>query len=410
LNLVPFLGLGFLYAARLKGLPILFFLWMAELAWFKSGAIVPLYFILSVLGTFVVVINKRKLTVDDMLRPLQDEPATADDTSAALEILERKEQVLKDVDLDPGGDRSDFALSSFDRKLQTAEKQLAARSHNTDKEEDDDVQPDLAVAPSSSTVDSTKGTEPVSPDPTGRFVGSQSETAAEAAVFGPDPFAANAFKPDGETAEGGSSTGSITVPAAATDSASATGFESKLDQPIQNTQPQSVISAEQTAYAAVRADTMRDAARSADQLTSQFAAENAGAAAGFLDTSAQAEAAKLIEPDPTLATADAQATNAGAGQINVPSPEFTPVPGLGETYDLGVHGFESSLGVVPTLPSLSGDSLSGSPSSAMASTEQSQISFATPGGAGAAQSAKCPKCGADLNGQFSFCLSCLSPL
>jgi hypothetical protein len=200
------------------------------------------------------------------------------------------------------------------------------------------------------------------------------------------------------------------VPAAATDSASATGFESKLDQPIQNTQPQSVISAEQTAYAAVRADTMRDAARSADQLTSQFAAENAGAAAGFLDTSAQAEAAKLIEPDPTLATADAQATNAGAGQINVPSPEFTPVPGLGETYDLGVHGFESSLGVVPTLPSLSGDSLSGSPSSAMASTEQSQISFATPGGAGAAQSAKCPKCGADLNGQFSFCLSCLSPL
>jgi hypothetical protein len=200
------------------------------------------------------------------------------------------------------------------------------------------------------------------------------------------------------------------VPAATTGSSSATSFESSVEQPIQNLQPQAVVSAEQTAYAAVRADTMGDAAKLADQLTSQFAAENAGAAADFLDKSAQAEAANLIQPDPTLAKIDALAANAGAVQLNGPSPEFTSIPGLGEIHDLGVHGCESSLGVVPTLPSLTGDPLSGSLVSAVASGKQSQSGPATAGGAESAPAAKCPKCGADLHGQFSFCLSCLSPL
>jgi hypothetical protein len=411
LNLVPFLGLGFLYAARLRGLPVLFFLWMAELAWFKGGAIVPLYFILSVLGTFVVVIDRRKLTVDEMLRPLQDEPATTDDTNLANEGAEqRRDRLLTDTTIDPGGDHSDFALSSFDRKLQAAEKQLAARPQNNDQD-DYDVQAGLAAAaPSRSAVDPTVSAKAVSPDPTGQFVGSQSESAAEAAVFGPDPFAGNVVRAAGDPANTTSSSGSITVPAAATGSSSATGFESSLEQPIQNAQPQSVVSAEQTAYAAVRADTMGDAAKSADQVTSQFAAENAGATADFLDTSAQAEAANLIQPDPNSAKMDALAAIAGAVQVNIPSPEFTPSPGLGEIPGLGVYGFESSLGVVPTLPPLTGDPLSSSLVSEVASGEQSQFGSATAGGAEAAPAAKCPKCGADLHGQFSFCLSCLSPL
>lgn len=377
LNLVPFLGLGFLSATGVRGLPILFFVWLAEIAWFKSSAMVPLYFLLSVLGTFIVVVRKRKMTVDDLLRPLQDEPAITDPISSRDRQPDQQESDSIRSDLHK--DSSEFALSSFDQKLKTAERQLAARSNDDD--EDDE-------APS--------------------FTGAKPESASEAAVFGPDPF------PDEVAAPVTAAQANVGAPAASNNAETfaAPVAQATISADTTSGQPAvepAVAAADKTAFAAVRADSIGDAARLADQLTAKFAAENTGAAAGFLDSAARSEVANLIQRDPTLASADALVQGASNVQVEMPSPDFTPIPGLGDIPGLGLHGCEDSLGVVPSLPSLSGDPLSGL-SSPTGYVNQFQVGTATAGGAPAAQPATCPKCGADLNGQFSFCLSCLSPL
>lgn len=78
-NLVPGLGLGFLYATGTRGLPVLIFCWFVELFLFKSAVIQAVYFTLSLLGTLCIVSQRGKEATTPQLKtaPLGDtEPAT----------------------------------------------------------------------------------------------------------------------------------------------------------------------------------------------------------------------------------------------------------------------------------------------------------------------------------------------
>jgi hypothetical protein len=106
-----------------------------------------------------------------------------------------------------------------------------------------------------------------------------------------------------------------------------------------------------------------------------------------------------------------------------PNAELGKIHALGEVHELGAVPANAASSIEFTMPSYTVSDLSGSLGSVDSFTNSSAPTFIDTivGAAGQASNSAstsgstpdkklCPKCGADLQGQFSFCLSCLSPL
>ncbi|MBS2000267.1 MAG: zinc ribbon domain-containing protein [Cyanobacteria bacterium SZAS LIN-5] len=144
LNLIPYTGAGYFYAFGVEraAKPMLFF-WIFMVV-FGPLTLLPVYFILSALGTAHILNEDRKQrSLDVRLRetvsgeelvqsvprgkqlPLGESPEFA--SAAFMNRINSKKQILKSRQGD-GDDKSNHALEAFEYKALAAERQLKARS------------------------------------------------------------------------------------------------------------------------------------------------------------------------------------------------------------------------------------------------------------------------------------------
>ncbi|MBS1954657.1 MAG: hypothetical protein JST89_10740 [Cyanobacteria bacterium SZAS-4] len=141
LNLIPYSGAGYFYALGFRqAIKPMVFIWIF-LVLFGPGTLVPMYFILSVLGT-AHILNKNRSTVDklrhtsfgkepDSLSPGQQIPMSAS-SEFSLSTLEKKakkaNRALKRMRDEDDEAKSKHAFEAFEYKAQAAEKMLRARA------------------------------------------------------------------------------------------------------------------------------------------------------------------------------------------------------------------------------------------------------------------------------------------
>ncbi|MBI2812258.1 MAG: hypothetical protein HYX67_15710 [Candidatus Melainabacteria bacterium] len=145
LNLIPYSGAGYFYALGFKqAIKPMLFIWVF-LFMFGPGTLLPMYFILSVLGT-AHILNKNRTTANklrqatlgkdiDSVSPGQQIPMTesSEFSLSTLEIKAKKaERALKRLSADEEEDKSKHAFEAFEYKAQAAEKMLKARNAATE--------------------------------------------------------------------------------------------------------------------------------------------------------------------------------------------------------------------------------------------------------------------------------------
>jgi hypothetical protein len=453
-----------LYATGWRGLPVILFIWCIEAMLNKSDLAFPAYVFFSVIGILCVLVGTKVPSRSEATEYLVAHQGQFRNvvSSGNMQDSSIRSDLLKDD--------SEYALSSFDGKLKRAERDLMAaramkestlRLDDAGDEDVSETQPETDDAEDQGEVlqlsDSSE-TQKAGP----RFTGSQSESAEEVAIFGQDPFASEAPGPattTGQTGGAGSVSGmtpgqavgdqlgvaadistiyganSSTTDSAQTDSQPGADLRVAAQPPSPDlstitTSPmfdpdfaartaKVLDSIDSMAFETVNQDSAGQAALQADQLTAAFSAENATASAGLLDQGEQSSVGSLINNPPVVAP-----------QPEVPLPIPAPVPVLAGAPPLPNPGVQSApvsssvpspgglFGTIPGLGSLPGydnsnllaglGTVPGSPASNAASNAAD-----TKGESGKETAQKrsvCPKCGADLNGQFSFCLSCLAIL
>ncbi len=144
LNLIPYSGAGYIYALGFKqAIKPMLFMWIF-LVMFGPGTLLPMYFILSVLGT-AHILNKNRATANKLrqatlgkdiesVSPGQQIPMT-ESSEFSLSTLESKakkaKRALKRLSTDDEAAKSKHAFESFEYKAQAAEKMLKARNAAT---------------------------------------------------------------------------------------------------------------------------------------------------------------------------------------------------------------------------------------------------------------------------------------
>ncbi|CAN5340056.1 hypothetical protein BH10CYA1_BH10CYA1_16200 [soil metagenome] len=172
LNLIPYSGAGYFYALGFKqAIKPMLFIWIF-LVIFGPSTLLPMYFILSVLGT-AHLLNKNRTDADrlrqstlgrdiDSVPPVQQIPITPS-SEFSLSTLDSKakkaKRALKRLSADEQEAKSKHAFETFEYKAQAAEKLLKSRNgartdHNFD--------PDLAInfAPAAAPKFSDEETDP----------------------------------------------------------------------------------------------------------------------------------------------------------------------------------------------------------------------------------------------------------
>lgn len=140
LNLFPYFGAGYFYALGVKGaiVPMLF-IWSFMLI-FGPGTLVPMYFILSVLGT-AHILNKNHATVTKLRQATFGKEVHSvlsgkqipmnSSTDFSLSTLESKatkaKRALNRMTAEDDAAKSKHAFEAFEYKAQAAEKMLKAR-------------------------------------------------------------------------------------------------------------------------------------------------------------------------------------------------------------------------------------------------------------------------------------------
>ena len=141
LNLIPYTGAGYFYAlGASKAIKPMIFIWIFLLI-FGPGTLLPMYFILSVLGT-AHILNKHSSTAKKLRQatpgknvesvlPGQQIPMTPT-SEYSLSTLERKakkaSKTLKRMSAEDDEAKSRHAFETFEYKAQAAEKMLKARN------------------------------------------------------------------------------------------------------------------------------------------------------------------------------------------------------------------------------------------------------------------------------------------
>ena len=147
LNLIPYLGLGYLYAVGLKGFKVMLFFWIFELMFGSPMHLIWIYFILSVLGSAHIINKDRstaiKLRQVDFNKEIDSvEPGTqipmGESSQYSLSTLEMKarkaEQALKRLNANEDA-KSKSATETFEYKALAAEKTLQARDSQSNDAE-----------------------------------------------------------------------------------------------------------------------------------------------------------------------------------------------------------------------------------------------------------------------------------
>jgi hypothetical protein len=490
LNLIPYLGLGFLFASGRGGVVFMLLIWLYEFVFRNQEIRVPIYVFLSIFGIAVVLVKN----ATEIERAAQMSRATTNPGYDSTSGVHRPSTSIEGLLHDEAG----FALSSFDDKVKRAENQLVQNrieKANNEDLSDDDLQivndsvdryikndearhrtPDEHVSLMQQMEQNRKRAndhhlsddqlkverqmlaDNISRANSGQPVqdAQRGERAEIANQINPSGISADEISArqqladhinktgklyeikDGTTS-GAAEIASLLAPAApdpATVSPSeqsrAQATEIEITTPsapeqVDMTAPQITVLAPESiatssmldarfaastakvvndldavAFKEVRSDSISEATRLADLATSSFSAESAAASAKSLDAKEAQDTGKLIDanagaPSVPSVESTAAAPEVGLSDHHLHSLGSVPQLGLGS-----VPGFENSnlsfnfgttTGLAPSAPALDNDAA------------------AVPATAGSGQKpAVCPKCGADLNGQFSFCLSCLAVL
>ncbi len=178
LNLIPYLGVGYLYAVGLKGFKVMLFFWIFELMFGSPMHLIWIYFILSVLGSAHIINKDRstaiKLRQVDFNKEIDSvEPGTqipmGESSQYSLSTLEMKarkaEQVLKRLYGNEDA-KSESATETFEYKALAAEKTLQARDSQSKDAESNDAESQAAInfappdAPTFSTEEPRTGADP----------------------------------------------------------------------------------------------------------------------------------------------------------------------------------------------------------------------------------------------------------
>jgi hypothetical protein len=323
-------------------------------------------------------------------------------------------------------DAQSSALPTLQAKVARAERQARARMQEDEQDGDDAYQEEQSELDGQQSHLLSEGVGEVRHPQTPQFAGWQSASKEEADIFGPDPFPPQSPAAQPQTLSTSSPQTpvlSAAPPPATTGSANpSTSSEvplteeetiatsPMLDAQFYRATDNLVNQLTASAFQMVQSDPIGEAAQQADQLTASFSAENASAAAGLLDSTEQAQTGKLLDSNSAASPNTAQpaaATNAIPPVLD--TNVFVPDVGLPEHLDPLVSA--------PGMPSLGAGLGFQFSNQALGTGSPSQTSVAQPqtlsNGKDEPQSEKpavCPKCGADLHGQFSFCLSCLAIL
>lgn len=163
LNLVPYLGLGYLYAVGLKGLKPILMLWVIEFIFATPLNLIWVYVLLSLIGTAQLISMRspakklaanKQLYFDSRLNPPTNRaqgliiaaqekhaqsPLAGAQEEHALPTLERKakraERALKKLSSE-SLDKSKYAVDAFESKAQAAEKTLSASASDANSAAD----------------------------------------------------------------------------------------------------------------------------------------------------------------------------------------------------------------------------------------------------------------------------------
>jgi len=406
LNLIPYTGAGYFYAFGVEraAKPMLFF-WIFMVV-FGPLTLLPVYFILSALGTAHILNEDRKqrsldvrlhetVSSEEIVQsvprgkqlPLGESPEFA--SAAFMNRINSKKQILKSRQ-GGGDDKSNHALEAFEYKALAAERQLKERSAAESRA----VAESSAFSPSPVEADSDQSA--FASDPLVNFA------PADAPAFTDDRGVSEKFwsnDPDSQSQVGGASQAPTRVPTETSNRESddyinrlgdSYSIKAQLDAPNMVPEPTSVLV-------------------NSDQLIPDFGAVLVNSDQVLPEVSSMLVDSTQVTPevsatlvDSTQVTPEVSATLVDSTQVTpevsstlVDSTQMTPEvsstlvdstqPVSLGNFDLPKFEFSFQDHLSAPLPTVGGES----------------------GAAGAGVSAaQCPKCGAARDTNFSFCLAC----
>ena len=340
------------------------------------------------------------------------------------------------------------ALPTLEAKLRRAEREISQNA-NRDNSPDDAPSVNLEVEPS--LVDSPAQLSFPAPNSTLSFQ-PVAENVAEVSNFdraGDDQIGFGTGTESGAANDSGGNGALEAKPGSAEPVAAATQLPSEfslLDRKMFDSNQAIVDGAERQAFQQVNAANIDAVEAAADSSTAAFAQENAASAAGLLNAdvssiglsaeSLNAEslnAANLNRADSSKAELGSSSSVASASTASRSSGSAPtePVDVFGQSagasgVDHGLGIDHAELGSLPTLGSSGGlgelpgqygslPETKGFTEYVVPGFDMSTIagfggSSSTTAPAGSGSATKCRKCGAEQEGQFSFCMKCLTPL